>query len=249
MRTSNARRFISTVLIFSGSLLLLHNGCENDVDLQYEPQLNVFGVLSNLQQSQEIIVDRTYRIDEPAGPVIDDAFVVLSRNNFSDTLEFSYANERYISGPFTLLPEVTHELLVVKEGFDTLHAATTMPGNFTIFFPVYGDTLTLQDTIRLTQSIGAALYSIAFTQNTGGYGPFAWHEPDPSDTLIQIPVGEYWDEPVEGYFTIYIAAYDSNFYDYYFAEDDSIIQAGVTGGVGLFGSTWTRVTSSYVLFQ
>jgi hypothetical protein len=245
MKRNLRKRSKSLITWLLPVVLLISSKCETYVDFDYDPQLNVFGILSNAQQRQEILVDRTYQIDEPSGPAIDDALVILSKDNLVDTLEFLIMNDRYVSDPFSLQPEGIYDLLVIKDGFDTLRAATTIPGNFTIFFPVYGDTLTLQDTIALTRSEGALLYSIAFTQNTGGFGPFTWYEPDPSDTLVQIPVGEYWDEPVEGYFTIYIAAYDSNFYEYYFTEGDSIIQ----GGVGLFGSMWTRATSTYVLFQ
>ncbi len=244
------RQSKSFILMLLSAVILISIHCETYVDPDYEPQLNVFCVLSNTQQMQEVIVDRTYQIDEPAGgPVIDDALVIISRDDLVDTLEYSIINELYISDPFTLVPGGTCELSVAGEGFDTLSAATTIPTNFTILFPVYGDTLTLQDTIVMTRSEGALLYSVAFSPHIGDYGPFTWHEPDPSDTLVQIPVGEYWDEPIEGWFTIYISAYDSNFYEYYFAEGDSIIQAGVTGGVGLFGSTWTRATSTYVLFE
>jgi len=237
------------ILVQVSLLLLICSACDNNVVGEYEPQLNVFTVFSNEQYVQEIIVDRTYHIDEPSGPVIDDAFVVLSVNGLVDTLEFSYSHECYLTAPLNLTPQATYELMVAKDGFDTLNAATTVPGDFTIFFPTYGDTLTLQDTILFAQSAGAALYSLSFIHITGGFGPFFWYEPDPLDTLVQIPVGEYFDEPCEGYFTIFIAAYDSNFYEYYQSEGDSIIQAGVTGGVGLFGSAWTRATYTYVLFQ
>lgn len=230
-------------------LLLIYSTCNNNIVSEYDPQLSVFTIFTNTQVVQEIIVDRTYGIDEPTGPVIDDAIVVLSTNGFMDTLEYSYSSESYRSAAFNLASGSTYDLMVTKDGVDTLYAATTVPADFTIFFPLFGDTLTLQDTISFTRNTGAAVYSISFTQGTGGFGPFAWYEPDPSDTIVQIPVGEYWDEPVEGYFTIYIAAYDSNFYEYYHSEGDSIIQAGVTGGVGLFGSAWTRATITYVLFQ
>lgn len=230
------------------AVLLISSKCETYPDIDYDPQFNVFGILSNAQQRQEILVDRTYQVDEPSGPVIDDALVILSKDDLIDTLEFLITSDRYVSDPFTLQPESTYYLLVAREDFDTLCAATTIPGNFTISFPVYGDTLTLQDTITLTRSEGAAIYSIAFSQGTGGFGPFAWYEPVPSETLVQIPVADYWEEALEGYYTIYVTACDSNFYEYYLAEGDSIIQAGVTGGVGLFGSAWTRATSTYVLF-
>ena len=230
-------------------VLLISSKCETYPDIDYAPQLNVFGILNNAQQRQEILVDRTYQIDEPSGPVIDDALVILSKDNLVDTLEFAIMNDRYVSDPFTLQPESTYYLLVVRDNFDTLRAATTIPGNFTILYPVYGDTLTLQDTINLTRSEGALIYSVAFSQGTTGFGPFTWFEPLPSDTLVQIPVADYWEEALEGYYTIYITACDSNCYEYFLAEGDSIIQAGVTGGVGLFGSAWTRATSTYVLFQ
>lgn len=230
-------------------LLSLNSTCNDNVIDEYEPQLSVFTVFSNTQVVQEIIVDRTYRIDEPAGPVIDDAIVVLSTSGRVDTLEFSYSSERYLTAPFNLMPGDTYDLMVAKDDFDTLHAATTVPAAFTIFFPVFGDTLTLEDTISLTRSAGAAIYSLSFIHETGGFGPFFWYEPNSLDTIVQIPVSRYLDEPCEGYFTIYIAAYDSNFYEYYQSEGDSIIQAGVTGGVGLFGSALTRTTLTYVLFE
>jgi hypothetical protein len=245
-RTKRLRYIIPWLLLM---LLLIGINCETYVDLDYEPQLNVFGILSNGQQRQEILVDRTYQIDEPSGSLIDDALVIISRDNLVDTLEYSIIDDRYISDPFTIVPEGTYNLLVVRDGFDTLQGATTIPGNFTIIFPVYGDTLTLQDTITLTRSEGAVLYTVSFIMSAGVFGPFIWHEPDSSDTLVHIPVADYWEPPVEGYFTIYITAYDSNCYEYYLAEQDSIAQAGVTGGVGLFGSMWTRYTSTYVLFE
>jgi hypothetical protein len=230
-------------------LLLLCSTCNDSVVDEYKPQLSVFTIFSNTQVVQEIIVDRTYGIDEPAGPLIDDAIVVLSTSGRVDTLEFSYSSERYLTTPFNLMPGDTYDLMVAKDGFDTLLATTTVPDTFTIFFPIFGDTLMLEDTISLTRSAGAALYSLSFIHETGGFGPFFWHEPNPLDTIVQVPVSRYLNEPFEGYFTIYIAAYDSNFYEYYQSEGDSIIQAGVTGGVGLFGSAWTRATLTYVLFQ
>jgi hypothetical protein len=249
MKKKSRIRSICTTLFQLSILLLVCIACERNYEEEFEPQLNIFGVLTNILQTQEIIVDRTYPIDEPSGPVIDDALVVLSGNGFIDTLEFSYSSQKYLTEPLNVAPLTTYELIVEKDGFDTAHATTTVPGNFTIFFPLFNDTLTFQDTILFARSTAAALYSFVFVHYTGGFGPFFWYEPDPFDSLIQIPVGDYLDEPCTGLFTIYIVAYDSNFYEYYYPEDDSIAQAGVTGGVGLLGSTWTEATSVYVLFE
>jgi len=235
--------------VFRISLLLLSCIACSDISDEFESQLNIFGVLTDIYQIQEIIVDRTYPIDEPTGPVIDDALVILSGNSWIDTLEFSYSSQRYLTKPLNLTPLTTYELIVEKEGFDTLYAATTVPGNFTIFFPVLNDTLTLQDTILFAQSKGADLYGLVFIRYSGSFGPSFWYEPDPLDSMVQIPVREYVDEQCTGQFMIYILAYDSNYYEYYYLEHDSVAQAGVTGGVGLLGSTWTEATSAYVLFE
>ena len=236
-------------LLLFALLLSVFIACENTPETEFEPQLNIVAVLTNIFQIQEIIVDRTYSLDEPSGPVIDDALVILTGNGYIDTLEFSYTSQRYLSTPLNVVPQTTYELVVEKEGFDTLTAVTTVPGDFTVFQPVGDDTFTLQDTIVFTQSEGAALYSLIFVHYTGGFGPSFLYEPDPLDTLVRIPVGDYVDGQCIGLFTLYILACDSNYYEYHHVFDDSVKQAGVTGGVGLFGSTWAEATGAYVLFE
>jgi hypothetical protein len=238
-----------TILVLLVILLLAFVACENNPEVEFEPQLNVFAVLTNIVQTQEIIVDRTYSIDEPSEPAIDDAFVILTGNGYTDTLEFSYSSQRYLSAPINLIPQATYELVVEKGGLDTLYGVTTVPGDFAVSYPVGYDTLTLQDTIVFTQSSGAALYNFVFIHYTGGFGPSFMYEPSPLDTLVRVPVGEYLDEHCLGLFTIFIIACDSNFYEYQHVLEDSITQAGVTGGVGLFGSTWTEATSAWVFFE
>ena len=238
----------SSLMLFA-ILIFCFVACENIPETEFEPQLNIVAVLTNIFQIQEIIVDRTYSIDEPSGPVIDDALVILTGNGYIDTLEFSYSSQRYVSAPLNLVPQNTYEIVVEKDGLDTLTGATTVPGDFTVLYPVGYDTLTLQDTIVLTQSVGAALYSFVFIPYAGGFGPSFHYEPNPVDTLVRIPVGEYLDEQVQGLFIIYILACDRNFYDYQYVLDDSVKQAGVVDGVGLFGSTWTEATGAYVIFE
>lgn len=238
----------SGLLLFA-ILLSAFIACENKPETEFEPQLNIVAVLTNIVQIQEIIVDRTYSIDEPSGPVIDDALVILMGNGYVDTLDFSYSSQRYLSAPLNLVPRTTYEVIVEKDGFDTLTAETTVPGDFTVFQPVGDDTFTLQDTIVFTQSEGAALYNFIFVHYTGGFGPSFLYEPDPLDTLVRIPVGEYVNEQCIGLFTIYILACDSNYYEYFHVFDDSVKQAGVTGGVGLLGSTWAEATGAFVIFE
>jgi hypothetical protein len=135
---------------------------------------------------------------------------------------------------------------VVKDGLDTLTGVTVVPDYFTIVSPVHYDTVTLQDTIVITKSENAALYSCFLHADLTGYGTFFWHQPDPFDSLIHIPMGEYLDFFPSGYFTLYVVAYDPNCYEYYFASGDTAQQAGVTGGIGLFGSTCGNGVFAYM---
>ena len=230
-------------------LLLLCSACENDIVEEYDPQLNVFAVLNAFASEHQVVVDRTYTMDEPSGGPIEDALVVLSGHDWIDTLEFSYATGRYLSDPFFLTPLDTCELMVAKDGLDTLTGVAIIPGYFTIVSPAYYDTISLQDTIVITKSENVALYSCFFYEDLTGYSTFFWHEPDPYDSLVQIPIDEYLDFFPPEYFTLYVVAYDPNCFEYYFGSGDSIQQAGVTGGVGLFGSTCENATFAYMLSQ
>lgn len=230
-------------------LLILCSACENNPTEEYEPQLNVVSILNSMEQVQHVLVDRTYLLDEPSGLPIDDALVVLSGNGFIDTLVFNYANYRYWTSPFGIAPLDTYQLTVAKDGFDTVTAVTTVPGYFTILYPWYSDTITLQDTMVIGRSANAAVYSCFFVESISNLSFFFWHEFDPLDSLIQIPIGEYLDSPLTGRYAITVVAYDSNVYEYYFSEDDSVRQAGVTGGVGLFGSTWSAHSSAYLIVE
>ena len=230
-------------------LVILCVACENNPTEEYEPQLNVVGILNSMEQVQHVLVDQTYPLDEQSGQLIDDALVVLSGNGFIDTLVFSYSNYRYWSRPFGIAPLDTYRLMVAKEGFDTITAMTTVPGYFTILYPWYSDTVTLQDTMVIGRSTNAAVYSCSFVEIISNLSFFFWYEPDPLDSLIRIPIGEYLGSALPGRYAITAVACDSNVYEYYFVEDDSIRQAGVTGGVGLFGSTWSAHSSMYLMVE
>ncbi|UCG91735.1 MAG: DUF4249 family protein [candidate division WOR-3 bacterium] len=231
------------------TLFLIFSACENNIVQEYESQLNVVAVLNSMNQVQHVLVERAYLVDEPSEPPIDDALVVLSGNGFIDTLIFTYESYRYWTEPFDLAPLATYELLVAREGFDTVTAVTTIPGYFVIQYPTYNTTITLQDTMVITRSADAALYGCLFLENVSNLSIFFWYEPNPLDSLIHIPIGEYLDSPPPGYYAITVVACDSNVYNYYFAADDSIRQCGVTGGVGLFGSTWAATSSAYLLVE
>ena len=236
-------------LFLMAAVLLIHTACENDFVEEYDPELNVFSVLNAFETEHKVLVDRTYTMDEPTGGLIEDALVVLSGSDWIDTLVFSYGISQYLSDPFFIAPLDTCEIMVAWEGLDTLTGTTVVPGYFSIVSPAHYDTVTLQDTIVITKSENAALYSCFLQVDLTGYSTFFWYQPDPFDSLINIPMDEYLDFFPSGYFTLYVVAYDPNCYEYYFASGDTAQQAGVIGGLGLFGSTCGNGVFAYMAAQ
>ncbi|MCK4755402.1 DUF4249 family protein [candidate division WOR-3 bacterium] len=233
-------------------LFIILISCEKSLFEEYEPELNIFCLLEcHLVSYITVTVDRTYRMDEPSDEYIDDALVILSGPNSVDTLQFIPEDSVYHS-PYPLLiqPEKTYQLTVVKEGFDTLIAQTKTPGNFSIVYPQSHDTLTISDTIILTKSSGAPYYYGYFTDENDYKIPF-WYVPDTLDSLVRIPIPFYLTFAQSGYYRIEILACDENYYQYsqFKPEQDSVLQAGVTGGVGVFASYRTRYVYVYFVLE
>ena len=84
MHKKFSRIIMSCVIIAA----LMSSGCDTSAVETYEPQLNVYSVLLSDHVSQRVTVDRTYRMDEPADDLIDDALVILSGWGSVDTLTF-----------------------------------------------------------------------------------------------------------------------------------------------------------------
>lgn len=226
--------------------------CEKSLFEEYEPQLNVFCLLECVPYHYiTVIVDRTYRMDEPSDGYIDDALVILSGPNSVDTLQFIPEDSAYHTvHAFWIKPEKTYQLTVIKEGFDTVIAHTKTPGNFNIVYPQRRDTLTLSDTIILTKSSGAPYYYGYFTDENDYKIPF-WYVPDTLDTLVRIPIPFYLTFAHSGYYTIEILACDENYYQYsqFNPDQDSVLQAGVSGGVGVFASYQTQSVHVYFVLE
>lgn len=247
------KTFTGSLVFMSITLLAFFVGCEEAPVEVYESQFSVFSIITNDKVKQEVIVDRTYLMEEPSEPYVDDALVLLSGVDKIDTLEFSDSLLRYVtSDTFTLLPLETYRLSVVKEGFDTLFAETMTPGDFDFIWPYQGDTMTLMDSIVFRRNVGASVYFCHFV----GLIDNSWYtsdsfifEPVPSETLVKIPLYDYFHDHSSGLYTLKFYALDRNFYEYYATLEDSLIQAGIENGVGLFGSAWVDSIVNYVITE
>lgn len=225
-------------------LILLFIACDAVTVDEYETQFNVYTVLKN-RSYNEVYVDRTYTIDEPSAPYIDDALVTLSMSNSVDTLAFDTTYSRYIKWYMDIQPGTTYYLEVSKQGLDTLFGETTVPGEFEFINP-WNDTITLEDTVIFSRSNGSFVYYCIFTSAESYESDEFWLKPDTLDSLVKIRVGDYIGNLPTGNCRILVTAFDRNYYKYTFEPDDSLRQAGVTGGLGLCGSAWREDITLYL---
>ncbi len=249
---------IASVIIIKNHIFLivlvstLIVACEDNTLAMHESQFNIYALLRNDKLKQEVIVDRTYSMEEPSELYVDDALVILSGPTTTDTLVFSDIRLRYVtSDTFPMQPLQIYRVTVIKEEFDTLFAETKIPGDFDFIFPSEEDTMTLADTIIFKRNIGAFLYYCNFRtvlSNNTWVGQF-YYEPVASDTVIKIPLCDYFMNYPSGLYTIWFAALDTNFYQYYYEPEDSLIQAGVENGFGLFGSAWVDTIFNYIITE
>jgi sulfur relay (sulfurtransferase) DsrF/TusC family protein len=241
-----------TVLRVSGCVIailaaLITLSCEQTAVDVYDPVLNIYCVLEGDKQVHEVLVDRSYKMDEPDMLFVDDAMVVLSGCGETDTLLFADSSCTYFSDPITIQAGSTYTLTVTKEGFDTLLGTTTIPDRFDILFPHDGDTLTLLDTLSFVRDTVTFLFTISVPEVFFTYMA-AWFD---TDSIIGVPLYALFDDPpvASGYNYLKITAYDTSFCDYFFWEKDSLMQQGVENGVGLMGSAWVESVEVYVDFS
>jgi len=245
------QREIYQILLRILAPLILFIACARDLSEEYASKFNVYSILRNDVITQKVIVDRIYKMDEPSAPYVSDALIILSSDNLIDTLKFSNADSCYVTNDtFALQPLNSYRLSVIKEDFDTLFAKTRLPDSFEIIVPHNGDTLTILDTIIFKKSTGAAFYKFSINFSDSLWIIHDWLKPDTLDSLIKIYCGDYFGYYEGGNCLIKISACDSNYYKYvylFFEEyEDSLLQAGVEGGVGLLGSAWVESVSFFL---
>lgn len=232
------------ILLYLLSIILLNAACSEEESQLYEPQLNIYSFLQGGRFYSEVFVDRSYLMDEPSSHYVDDALVLLDGGGPQDTLVF--IDSLYKSYDKFIYPESTYTLTVIHPDYDTVFGTTRIPGNFQIIFPEPGDTFKISDTILITKSTGAPYYYGYFTNDVYNI-PF-WHTPDTSDTVIRIPMPIQIQNLPAGYYVLQLMACDENYFEYsrFDPLQDSLLQSGIEGGIGVFASFNLKTTSIYL---
>jgi len=241
-KTLSSHRRRSRGLIF-GFIIMFFVACPKTHDADFQSQLNVFGVIRSDLGEQQMIVDRTYAMDDTTGYDLQNVFATMAGDTFCDTLRQSWGII-FMGFNHPVIPLHTYAIMVAADGFDTLWGETTVPGAFTVIFPQPGDTVFYDDTILIRKSPGGKAYEFRLYQNDTilfSYMSFPDFLPD---TLFRLPASEMYLP--EGNLQMRVAAYDSNFFNYqYQYGSNEYPQCGVRGGLGAFCSACVNSVSFY----
>ncbi len=228
-------------------LLFLISAC---IQVKYEnpeiPPYNVWLILNNPVDTQYLFFDRVYSPEEEASYGMEGARAWVW--NSRDTFQFNFGIEidtlTYYYSPFTPSVRDTYYLmLITPDSVDTLTATTVVPGDFSILQPQDGDTVEVGEDAPLivwTSSDGAIIYKVRAHNLAYGFTAFfPYVSADTTSDLLRY--NTYF--PVEGYYDIYVIAYNRDMYDYVMSGDAVI---NIEGAAGVFGAVVERKVRLYI---
>lgn len=221
------------------------------VEVKYEnppvQEYNIWLVLNNPVDTQYLFFDRVYAPEEEASYGIPGAEAIVWKDG--DTFEFSFGKlidtlYYYTSAFIPETGDTYHLRLISPDGIDTFYATTYLPGDFSILEPEYGDTITVGSDSTLlvwSRSEGAIIYKVRAISSTYGFpSPVSSVSADTSSHIFMYDV--YF--PIEGFYDIYVIAYNRDMYDYIMSSSDSSVN--IRGARGVFAGVVTRKIRLYI---
>lgn len=242
--------FFYLLILFSLYIFIF---CDRKSEFNYEPVLNVVGILRNDEHYPIAIIDRAYETDEPAEYNLENALVYISGPNVMETL-FYYDYNNYFSAlnPINIQPESVYHLFVQVPGFESVKGSTRIPGRFQIINPAWYDTITVEDTLIFTKSKGGAVYYVLCQkEDAGNYYYWVYFPELTNDTIMKIPIIQFQTEYIvaNGFYQFTIVAHDSNYFNYEFYWGSEPPAYGIENGIGFFGSAWVETIIVYVKIE
>ena len=221
------------------------------VEVKYEnpqvPRYNIWLILNNPSDTQYLYFDRVYAPDEEASYGMDGADAIVWSG--SDTFRFRFGTlvdslYYYTAGFVPQVEDTYHLRLITPDSADTFHATTYVPGDFHIVNPSDGDTITVgEDSVILiwTSSRGAIMYKIRAVNLAYGFISFF-----PSASVDTFSTFLLYDTyfPLEGFYDVYVIAYNRDMYDYIMSPSDSNVN--IPGAAGVFGGVVSRKVRLYI---
>jgi len=221
-------------LLAYAAALLLFVGCNSNPD-NYREQMIVYTTLNPGLAHQVVVVDRTYRVDEPAPESIgvSGAVVRLWREGSADTVAFPESTRvGFYRDTLTypcVLPCSTYRLDVNWQGF---HGTTTItaPDTFRFISPHAGETLSASNAPALVwrRSLYSAQYRIRLS------GPprrdSSFDLPIVTQDTFLLPYPGLFD--TAGAFGLHIYALDRHLYSYEAGASMDTIGENVLADIG-----------------
>ncbi|MEO0073574.1 MAG: hypothetical protein ABIK43_02780 [candidate division WOR-3 bacterium] len=252
------------------ALAITAASCDRTAPSEFRAELNVQVMLrQGLHDRVEmpVFVNRTYSIFEEPQHSLAGAEVLIWSRQWPDTLRFA---EQTISGTtayycttMAMIPVTGGEtcwLQVIHPDFDTVRARTIAPDTFRILYPATGDTVSDGDSLVFRRSRNAKGYLISYDYRLDGDTWRGWiafpNESIPGlpyDTAVmRLPM--VWLRTVEPGrpYQLVVAALDSNYFEWAGGRaqnprrDRQVLSAGISGGVGVFGSICEQACTVYV---
>ncbi len=222
------------LLAYATMLLLLFVGCNSNPD-NYREQMIVYTILDPGLAHQVVVVDRTYRVDEPAPDSIgvSGAIVKLWRAGSADTVAFPESTRvgfyRDTLSNRCVLPCSTYQLDVTWQGF---HGSTTVtvPDTFRFVSPHAGDTLSAANppVFVWRTSLHSAQYRLRLSGSSRRDSSF--NLPLLTQDTFLLPFPGVFD--TAGSFGLHIYALDSHLYGYEIGASMDTIGEDVLADVG-----------------
>ncbi|UCG42735.1 MAG: DUF4249 family protein [candidate division WOR-3 bacterium] len=251
-------RFIPPAAVAASLLLTAFSACELTPAEMFEPELNVHCLLVAEHDTAAALVDRTYAIDDPY--IVDFRGASVAVWTREDTWEFrelgnSWYKEYRFAPP---VPHDTYGIRVTHPDFDTVAGSTIVPDTFSLLHPRPGDTIDQNDSLVWSRSRSCLGYYMSMEQatrrDTFFYTIVIPNESIPGwpyDSLTERVPLVFLQYREEGPCTLRLCALDQNYFDWMSGSGQGLgsvsnsMNAGITGGVGVFGAAVQREVAVY----
>lgn len=204
--------------------------------IDYEPEINVFGLLILNNNQKNVKLEKTYRVTDyfPSAPnrAVTDARVIVRSNDqeveFKHLFEGNYGD---IQDKLTLKAGYVYQLDVTLADGRKIFAETTMPSKPQILTPSKSDTLPAFQmlNIKWQPALFARAYAVTVYAPTDDFEMTVYSE----DTELTF-FGFLFAAPNR--YTLKVSALDENLYDYFRSRRNRDPLLHIEGAIGVFGS-------------
>ncbi len=216
--------------------LIIRCGSPTGPQVDYAPELNVFGLLVLNNGQKSIRLERTYKVTEtfplPKERAVTNARVVVRSDDqevvFSHLFEGNYGD---IEDKLVLKAGHVYQLEVTAPGFQRVVAETVIPTMPAIVSPQKGEAVPAFRTlpVKWEPALFCRSYAVTVTALSGDFEYTSYTEESEESFFAFLFAAP-------GRYSLKVSALDQNFYDYLRSRKNRNPIQHLEGGIGVFGS-------------